>query len=44
MKINRRGGEIDLWYLDTLALAVELPAMVQALELAVNDLALRQLR
>uniref|UniRef100_A0A0A9D5R2 Uncharacterized protein n=1 Tax=Arundo donax TaxID=35708 RepID=A0A0A9D5R2_ARUDO len=33
----------QLWYLDALALAVELPAMVEALDLAVNELAFRQL-
>lgn len=36
--------ERNLWYADTLALAVELPAMVQALQLAVHDLPFRQLR
>ena len=38
------GKRRDLWYLDALALAVELPAMVKALQLAVHDLPFRQLR
>jgi len=38
------GSAQDLRYLDALALAIELLAMVEALQPAVDDLAFRQLR
>jgi hypothetical protein len=43
VKVAGYAGEGDLWDFDALALPVELPPVVEALQLAVDELAFRQL-